>query len=472
MKKTNGTISIVDDKRSPWATIVLLAFPILIEQILTSLVNVVDTAMVGSMGKIATASVSISQSPNMLINGVIMSLGVGFTSLIARSVGANNMERARGLVRQAIMTVIGLGIPATLLCFGLARKIPIWMGGAPEILDSAEMYNRIFALSLIFRCMTMVLTAIYRGFGDSKSPMKINILVNILNVCGNFIMIFPTREISVLGMSFTMFGCGWGVAGAAAASSLSSTIGSCLLLARCFSSKSPIQLSLKDKFAPDWKEMKNVLTLGLPVMLQRVVMTSASIIVTSTVATLGTACVAAQSLAGTAESLSFMPGFAFGTAVTTLYGQSLGAKRPDMAEGFLKKTVVMGSVVMAFMTCVLFFGSNVIMSFFTPDAEVIAIGSTLLKILAMIQIPQLMAMCLTSALQGAGDTKTPLYVTFTSMWGVRVLGIVIFVRMLGFGITTLCICMCTDNVVRCLLAFLFYMKKRKAIAKKALETNM
>ena len=470
MAKQN--FSIVDDRRSPWATIILLAFPILIEQILTSLVNVVDTAMVGSMGKIATASVSISQSPNMLINGVIMSLGVGFTSLIARSVGANNMERARGLVRQAIVTVIGMGIPATLLCFGLARKIPIWMGGAPEILDSAEMYNRIFALSLIFRCMTMVLTAIYRGFGDSKSPMKINILVNIMNVCGNFLMIFPTREITVLGVSFTMFGCGWGVAGAAAASSLSSTVGSCLLIARCFSSKSLIQLNLKDSFAPDWNELRGVMKLGLPVMLQRVCMTSASIIVTSTVATLGTACVAAQSLAGTAESLSFMPGFAFGTAVTTLYGQSLGAKRPDMAESFLKKTVFMGSVVMAFMTCILFFGSNVIMGFFTPDAEVISIGSTLLKILAIIQIPQLMAMCLTSALQGAGDTKTPLYVTMLSMWGVRVLGVVIFVRILGFGITTLCICMCTDNVVRCILSFIFYLKKRKGIAKRAMEVNM
>ena len=212
--------------------------------------------------------------------------------------------------------------------------------------------------------------------------------------------------------------------------------------------------------------------LGLPVMLQRVCMTSASIIVTSTVATLGTACVAAQSLAGTAESLSFMPGFAFGTAVTTLYGQSLGAKRPDMAESFLKKTVFMGSIVMAFMTCILFFGSNVIMGFFTPDAEVISIGSTLLKILAIIQIPQLMAMCLTSALQGAGDTKTPLYVTMLSMWGVRVLGVVIFVRILGFGITTLCICMCTDNVVRCILSFIFYLKKRKGIAKRAMEVNM
>ena len=200
-------------------TILALAWPTMLEQLMQTAVQYIDTAMVGSMGKIATASVSISQSPNMLINGVIMSLGVGFTSLIARSVGANNMERARGLVRQAIVTVIGLGIPATLLCFSLARKIPIWMGGAPEILDSAEMYNRIFALSLIFRCMTMVLTAIYRGFGDSKSPMKINILVNIMNVCGNFLMIFPTREITVLGVSFTMFGCGWGVAGAAAASS-------------------------------------------------------------------------------------------------------------------------------------------------------------------------------------------------------------------------------------------------------------
>ena len=136
--KSKAKFSVVDDQRSPWVTIVMLAWPILIEQILTSLAQAVDTAMVGSLGAIATASVSISSSPNMLINGVIMALGVGFTSMIARAVGANELDRARELVRQAIMTITVLGIPMTILLFSLARYIPMWMGGAPEILDTAE----------------------------------------------------------------------------------------------------------------------------------------------------------------------------------------------------------------------------------------------------------------------------------------------------------------------------------------------
>lgn len=466
MSKQNH--SIVDSPHSPWMTIILLAWPILVEQVLTSLVHAVDTAMVGSLGKVATASVAISQSPNMLINGVIMALGVGFTSLIARSVGAKNMERARGLLRQAILTVIALGIPATLLCFGLSRKIPIWMGGAPEILDSAEIYNKIIALSLIFRCMTMVLTAIYRGYGDSKTPMKVNIMVNLINVVGNFLLIFPSRQINFLGMEIPMWGMGWGVAGAAASTSASAALGGVIMLSRCFTVKNDMRISLKESFAPDWQELKVVVRLGLPAMVQRAVMTSASIIVTSTVATLGTAAVAAQSLSGTAESLSFMPGFAFGQAITTLYGQSLGAGKPEKAEDFLWKTVKMGSVVMAVMTCVLFFGSRLIMGIFTPDEEVIAMGSELLKILAMIQIPQNIASCISGALQGAGDTKTPLFVTLFSMWGVRILGILICVRAMGMGINAVCVCMCSDNVVRCLLFLAQYFRKREKLATEAM----
>ncbi len=462
--------SLVDDSRSPWLTILMLAWPILIEQILTSLAQAVDTAMVGSLGAIATASVSISQSPNMLVNGVIMSLGVGFTSMIARSVGANDLERARGLVRQAILTIFSLGIPMTILLFCLSRQIPIWMGGAPEILDTAQAYNQIVSLSMMFRCMTMVLTSIYRGYGDSKTPMKINIMINVLNVIGNYLMIFPTHDVTLFGKTFSVFGFGWGVAGAAAATSLSAILGSLILLGRCFTVKSAMRISIKESFKPDWGELKIVVRLGVPAMIQRFAMSSASIIVTSTIASLGTIAVASQSLAGTAESLSFMPGFAFGTAITTLFGQSLGAKRPDMAQDYLKKTIILGTVVMGFMTAVLFFGSTFIMGIFTPDPEVIKHGSVLLKILAIIQIPQMITFCLNGSMQGAGDTKSPLIGTMISMWCVRVLGVTLAVRVFGMGLYSVCVAMCSDNVVRCILAFYFYKKgkwRKGAELKKA-----
>ena len=461
--------SIVDETRSPWLTIIVLAWPIFLEQVLTSLVQAVDTAMVGSMGAIATTAVSISQSPNMLVNGAVMAMGVGFTSLIARSVGAGETERAKSLIRQAILMVFVLGIPFSVIFFMLARKIPIWMGGAPEILDSAEAYNRIIAISMCFRCLTMVLTAIYRGYGDRKTPMKINVMVNLANVVGNYLMIFPTREIHVFGQAFTMPGLGWGVAGAAASTSISTIVGALILLVMCFTRKTEMQISIKDSFAPNWNELKEAARLGFPAMVQRALMSGSHIIVTSTVATLGTAAVAAQSLSATAESLSFMPGFAFGTAVTTLYGQSLGAKRPDMAHDFLIRTMKLGSVVMAFMTCVLFFGSAEIISIFTPDAEVIAIGSIWLKILAVIQIPQTIAFCVSGALQGAGDTKTPLYVTFASMWGVRILGIMICIYVLHLGLYSICVCMCTDNVVRCALFLIQYYRKKDKLIEKAMR---
>ena len=463
-----NTYSIVDENRNPWLTILALSWPIFLEQVLTSLVQAVDTAMVGSMGAVATTSVSISQSPNMLVNGIVMAMGVGFTSLIARSVGAGELDRARTLIRQAILMVFCLGIPLSAMFFILAREIPMWMGGEPEILDSAEIYNQIIAISMCFRCLTMVLTAIYRGFGDSKTPMKINVMVNLANVVGNFLMIFPTREITIFGITFTMFGLGWGVAGAAASTSISTIIGALILLAVCFIRKSEMQISLKDSFAPNPKELKLAFHLAIPAMIQRFVMSSCQILVTSTVATLGTAAVAAQSLSATAESLSFMPGFAFSTACMTLYGQSLGAKRPDMAHDYLMRTIKLGNMVMAVMTCILFFGSTQIMGLFTPDPLVIEYGSVWLKILALIQIPQTIGFCVSGALQGAGDTKTPLYITFASMWGVRVLGIMICVHLFHLGQYAICVCMCTDNVVRCLLFLMQYKKKRAILAQKAM----
>jgi len=454
------TFSIVDESANPWKIIILLAWPIFLEQILVSLVQAVDTAMVGSLGANATASVAISQSPNMMINGVIMAMGVGFTSLVARSVGAGDTERAKSLIRQAILLVIAIGLPLAVLCFCLARHIPMWMGGAEDILDTAATYNRIFACGMLFRGMTMVLTAIYRGFGDSKTPMKINIAVNLMNVVGNFLMIYPTRQLSVFGVEFTMFGFGWGVAGAATATALSTIIGSLALLGVTFFRKSELQLSFKDDFRPNWKEISSVFKISFPAMCERFVMSGASVIVASTVASLGTVAVASQNLAGTAESLSFMPGFAFGTAATTLFGQSIGAKRPELGKKYVSYTIRLGAAVMFVMTLVMFFGSRFIMSIFTPDEAVIEMGSVLVKILALIQVPQMIAMVYSGALKGAGDTKSPFLVALFSMWGVRVLGVTICVRLLGMGMTALCTCMCTDNVVRFILFSTIYRREK------------
>lgn len=364
------------------------------------------------------------------------------------------------------MTVIIIGLPLSITCFALARKIPMWMGGEMEILDDAEMYNKIVACSLVFRSMTMMLTAIYRGYGDSKTPMSINVLVNILNVVGNYIMIYPTREISLMGQSFTMFGCGWGVAGAALSTTLSGILGGLMLLIICFARKSDMQISVRGGCMPKGAEVLEVFRISMPAMLERFIMGVAFIVVGHEVATLGTAAVAAQNLSGTAESLSFMPGFAFGAAITTLFGQSVGAGRADMAKCYVKETIKLGSAIMAAMTALMYIGSAHIMAVFTPDAEVIAMGSKLLKILAVIQIPQMIAMVYSGALKGAGDSQSPFLIALISMWGIRLLGTRICIHYLGLGLTSACVCMCADNALRCLL---FHLRYRQGKWKQALN---
>ena len=440
-------VSVVDESRRPSFTIVMLAWPVFIEQILVSLVSYVDTAMVGSMGANATAAVSISNSPNMLVNGTIMAIGVGFTAMISRSIGAEDLQRAKDLMRQALLVVVALGLPLMCLLLLLAEKIPLWMGAQAEILPDAAVYNRIIAASLIFRTMSMIITSIMRGYGDTKTPMFVNIGVNIVNVIGNFLLIYPTRTMSLFGMEFTMIGAGWGVAGAAAATSGSATIGALIMLAVLFLKKGPMQLSIKGQYMPDWAILKTVFRISLPAAFERIAMSSAVIITTSTVA---------NSLYLTAESMCFMPGFAFSTAATTLVGQSLGAKRPDLAEKYVKITAKIASVVMLFMSVLLYVFAGPILRMFTPDLAVIALGTICLQYDAFIQVPQMLAQVLAGALRGAGDTKWTFIIITVSMWGVRILGTVIGIRVLNFGLEAACLAMCADQCVRCILFFLRY----------------
>ena len=457
-------VSVTDQSKHPLLIIVMLAWPIFVEQVLVSLVQSVDTAMVGALGANATASVSISQSPINLINSVIMALGVGFTTMIARAVGAKQFEYARKLIRQSIVVVFSLGIPLSVLCFVLSRQIPIWMGGAPEILDDAQSYIRIIAFSMLFRGLMMVLTAIFRGFGDSRTPMIINIGINLLNVVGNYLLIYPTHDVTLFGHTFTVWGAGWGVAGAALSTSGSQILGSLVLLFMCFTPRSgPMRISIHESFRPSKETIQEVFRVSLPVMFERFTTSGAFVITSSIIASLGTISLAANSLAGQAESLSFMPGFAFGTAVTTLVGQSLGADNVPLARKYVRLSGIIGSVVMFIMSIFLFIFSDGIISIFTPDAAVIELGGQLLRSLALIQVPQMLAMVFSGALRGAGDTKSPFLITLFSMWGVRILGSFIFVRLLGKDLPWVCAAMCTDNVVRFVLFLARYLQGKWAV---------
>ena len=451
-------LNVTDESRSIPMTIILLAWPVFIEQVFTTLVSFADTAMVGALGKEATASISISNSPIFLLNGIMMALGVGITTMVAHAVGAGEHERVKNLMRHAFLLILYIGLPISIIVAALSRMIPLWMGAGEDIIDMATNYNLIVSVGRVFMLASMVLNSAFRGYGDTKTPMILNIVMNAINIVGNYLLINPTRQITVLGLTFTMPGAGWGVNGAAVATALGMIVAGVMALYIAFKKSNPYRISIGGKgfFRMDKELTGEIFKISLPAVLERVFMSSSGIFVSSSLATLGTASIAANSLYSSAESLSYMPAFAFQTAITTLTGQSLGAKKPHLAEKFLKWTLIMGTVVMALTSVGLYVFSVPIIGIFTPDEEVIELAAECLRIMAVIQIPQMIAWVIGGLLRGAGDTKSSFYITAATNWGIRTLFAVLLVRVFHQNLVAYCYVIDIEIMVRLLLMYLRY----------------
>lgn len=453
-------IDILDESSPPLRNIVWLAWPIFLENVLSTLVSYADTAMVGTIGRHATAAVSISNSVVFLLNGVIMALGVGVTALISQSIGAGDRELTKKLTRHALLILVYLGLPITILLGALHRLIPLWMGAGEDILDYAASYNLIVAFGRFFMIASMLIFSAMRGCGDTKTPLRINIIVNIINVVGNFLLIYPTRDISVFGLfSFRMFGAGWGVNGAAAATAVSMAYGGIRAIIILFRKKdSPMHIPLRGSYRLDVPLMLRIFKISVPAMIERVCMSGANVVISRAIASLGTVAIAANTVYVTAESIAFMPGFAFAAAATTLVGQSLGAQKPELADRYMRSCVLTSIVVMTCAGAGLFFFGKYIVLMFSQDAEVLALATQCLRIAALLQPAQTGAMVYAGGLRGAGDTLWPMLITASGMWFFRaLLGAVVCITILGYGLPAAVGCMVVDSYVRIVL---FYLRVR------------
>lgn len=469
---SHSKLDLTDDRQSPFKVIILLAWPLFIEQILSTLVTFADNAMVGQIGIHATAAVTISNPFVFLLNGVVLAMGVGLTAYIARSVGAKDYEAAKSYIRHAFLLLLFIGLPIAIILTALHRMIPKWMGAEPEVLDEAATYLLITSIFRIFTMAMMVLGSVFRGRGDTKTPLRINILTNLMNIVGNYLLINPCHTITIPALtlsllnittpsfSFEMIGAGMGVAGAALSTGISWMVGGSLLAIMLFARKDPTQISLRDSFKPDFALIKRVMHLSIPAMLERLCMSSAGIIVTKCIATLGTVAVGANAVALNAESLSYMPAFAFATAATTLVGQALGAKKPKLAEKYAWCTIALGVSIMTAAGICLYVFDEQLVRIITPDTEAIALASTCLRITAFIQPVQASAWIFAGALRGAGDTKWPFIITLVCNWSIRVLCTYLFIIRFGLTLPFAVLATCTDNAFRCLFTFLRFKSGR------------
>lgn len=427
-----------------WKKIITITAPAFIELVMSTLFEMVDMIMVGGLGPAAIAAVGLTRQPFMLLLAIFAAVNIGTTTLVAWNVGGGNLDEARSVTRQIIGVNLLLGILMSAVGLCSARPIVRFMGAGPDTMETAVDYFRIVAGGLLFQAMTMGISAALRGAGETRIPMLYNVGCNLLNVFGNYVLIygkfgFPRLEVAGAALSTTC------------ARFLACTAGLCVLY---FSRHTKIPLRFKDDYRLYPQTIKKVFSIGMPAALEQFVLQSGLMMFARTVSGLGTLSFAAHQIGININGLSFAPSMAFSIASTTLVGQSLGADEVPKAEKYAHTVHKMAVAVASFVGLMFILFSHSFARLYTSDLTVAAMAGTILKIFALSLPAQSTQLSLAGALRGAGDTVYPLIASALGIWIFRVVVAYIFVHVFHWGLIGAWVAFVLDQYTRSIVIFL------------------
>ena len=438
--------------RAMIVTILALAWPTMLEQLLQTAVQYIDTAMVGSLGTRATAAVGATTTVNWLIGSTISALGVGFLSFIAQAYGAKDREAAAKAVMQAVIVTVVCGLTFTALTLGLSGYVPVWMRVDEDIRELAGRYFFVLYLPMLPRTASIIFGTVLRAAGDTKSPMKIGIWVNIINVVLNFFLIYPTRQIG----RYVVPGAGMGVIGAAIASAAAFAFGGIAISVVLW--RHPLVSPRGQKFRPDWSILRPCMKVAMPNMLQRFGTSLGYVAFASMINALGEVATAAHTIANTVESAFYIPGYGMQTAAATLAGNAYGARDRQRLKELAEMFIPIEVVLMILSGGALFLSAPALMGLFSESGEVIALGTTVLRMVALSEPCYGFSIIVEGMMQGLGNTRKPFAYNILGMWGIRIVGTFICTTFLGGGLVAAWGCMIAHNLLLFALFLLCYLR--------------
>ncbi|HHW10307.1 MAG TPA: MATE family efflux transporter [Firmicutes bacterium] len=418
--------------------VMALAWPAIVEQTLMMTVGIIDTAMVGRLGAVALASVGLGAQVMMIAITCFAAVSTGTSALVARFTGASEVDKACTVARQSLLLGTLLAVIMSFFLYFNAEAIVhvLFRTSATDVLALAVAYIKILSLSVVPNFILIIINAVLRGSGDTRTPMLVMAVVNVINVMMNYLLIFGIGPLPRLE-----------VRGAAIASAIAQTCGGLIVTCILFSGKTLIRLGIHDDYRPDFPTIRRILRIGIPAGLEQALMRAGQTIYTVIVSSLGTVAYAAHQIALNAESISFMPGFGFALAATTLVGQKLGAGEPREAERAGLTAAGLAAGIMSLMGAAFFLFPALFVSIFTHDAEVLAASAQVLRLIALSQPFLALSMVLAGGLRGAGDTRSVMWITGFGICAVRVCLALLFVR-LGYGLFGAWMAMAIDLVFR------------------------
>jgi len=445
-KETLATLSLI----------MSLAWPTIIEQAMQTAVQYIDTAMVGSLGTQATAAVGATTTVGWLIFSSISALSVGFLAFVARACGAQDRAAAQRAVSQAVLVVLVVGLVFTALPLLLSRRVPVWMQVDVSVRELASTYFFILYLPMLPRTASTIFGTVLRAAGDTKTPMKVGLLVNLINVVLNFMLIYPTRTVEIFGRSLRIIGAGWGVVGAAVASAIAFTVGGIRITMALW--KHPMLSPRGMKLRPDASILIPCLRIALPNMLQRFATSFGYVAFAAMINSLGEISTAAHTIANTVESAFYIPGYGMQTAAATLTGNAYGAQDNAQMKKVSRMFIPIEIILMTLSGAALFALAPTLMHLFSSSGEVISLGAVVLRMVAVSEPFYGLSIIIEGMMMGVGKTKAPFIYNIAGMWGVRIVGTYICTQLLGMGLISAWACMIAHNLLLFVLYLICYLR--------------
>lgn len=431
-------------RRDIFKSLVLLSIPTVIEHIMSTLMQYVDTAMVGRLGEEATAAVSTTTTVNWLVSTIPFAISTGTLALIARANGEGDEARMRRYAGLSALLSVVIGSVVMVSCLLLSPHIPVWMGAEEQVQGPASSYFFIVSLALVFRTFGYVFGSAIRATKDTRTPMRINLCANVLNVILNYLLIYR------LALH---------VNGAAIATAVSYSLAG---VAMFFAArqKRTLRFTMRD-LRPDLSALKQYTEISLPALGTGVASCLGYVFFASMVSHMGTTVFAAHSIAVTAEELFYIPGYGFRTATSSLIGNAVG----ERDERKLKVTEHLSIAITLLMMCIsgvaLYLLSGFLMRIFTPVTAVQTLGSGMLRMIAFTEPFFGLMIVLEGIFYGKGRTKGVFFVETGSMWLVRILFTFLGTTFWGFTLREVWYCMIADNVCKALLLLVVYLRDRR-----------
>ena len=446
--------------------VISITWPAFIELVLSTLFGMVDMIMVGQLSPAAITAVGLTNQPFMLLLALFAAVNVGTTTLVSWNIGAGSIQKATSVTSQILVVNTVLGVVMSAVGVFFARNLVIFMGAGADTVQDATAYFQIVCSGLVFQAITMGITASLRGAGETKLPMLYNITTNLLNVFGNYVLIYGK-------FGFPK----WGVAGAAVSTTLSRVVACAIGLYIIYGSNHTVlSLRHRTKYRFDWSITKKVFSIGIPAAFEQFVIQSGLMMFARTVSGLGTLGFAAHQIGLNINGLAFAPSMAFGVAATTLVGQSMGANDEKRAQQYANIVHHMAIIVACSVGFLLILFSHPIARLYTQELAVASLAGTVLKIMSLSQPGQSTQLSIAGALRGAGDTMYPLYASIFGIWIFRVVVAYVFVDIFHWGLIGAWVALVMDQYTRAAVVLLRYRsgkwKKIKTLSQEKEETQL